>query len=244
MTYRDYDNAARFLIEDDAIISHTEPCTILAFEFFDIASIRLRKSFEFRANALAELRRQFQPLPRRGSRKNDVAHALGYRTLRYLRQALFAIAISLVWLPVALAVQPDEIMPDPAKEARARELSRELRCMVCQNQSIDDSEAPLARDLRLLVRERIAAGDSDSQVIDFLVARYGEFVLLKPRFESHTMLLWLLPPFVLLGGGLALWAHNRRRAKTADESPPGLSAEEEARLQRLVKAEPSSGKSA
>ncbi len=135
-------------------------------------------------------------------------------------------------------------MADPAKEARARELSRELRCMVCQNQSIDDSEAPLARDLRLLVRERIAAGDSDGQVIDFLVARYGEFVLLKPRFETHTLLLWLLPPLVLLGGGLALWAHSRRRAKTADESPPGLSAEEQARLQRLVKPEPSSGKSA
>ena len=113
----------------------------------------------------------------------------------------------------AHAVQPDEIMSDPAKESRARDLSRELRCMVCQNQSIDDSEAPLARDLRLLVRERIAAGDSDAQVIDFLVARYGEFVLLKPRFVSHTWLLWLLPPFALVGGGIALWAHNRRRTK-------------------------------
>ena len=104
----------------------------------------------------------------------------------------------------AYAVQPDEIMPDPAKESRARDLSRELRCMVCQNQSIDDSEAPLARDLRLLVRERIAAGDSDAQVLDFLVARYGEFVLLKPRLEAHTLLLWLLPPLALVGGGLAL----------------------------------------
>src|ERR1700750_1805689 len=107
--------------------------------------------------------------------------------------------------PRPLAVQPDEIMPHPAKQARARDLSRELRCMVCQNQSIDDSEAPLARDLRLLVRERIAAGDSDRQVIDFLVARYGQFVLLKPRFERETLLLCLLPPFVLLGGALALW---------------------------------------
>jgi cytochrome c-type biogenesis protein CcmH len=135
-------------------------------------------------------------------------------------------------------VQPDEIMPDPVKEARARELSRELRCMVCQNQSIDDSEAPLARDLRLLVRERIAAGDSNGQVIDFLVARYGEFVLLKPRFEGHTVLLWLLPPLALLGGAIALWAHQRRRSKGTDEGP-GLNAEEEARLQRLVAAEPS-----
>src|SRR5712664_1610180 len=100
----------------------------------------------------------------------------------------------------AYAVQPDEIMSDPAKESRARDLSRELRCMVCQNQSIDDSEAPLARDLRLLVRERIAAGDSDAQVIDFLVARYGEFVLLKPRLNAHTALLWLAPFSVVLLG--------------------------------------------
>src|SRR5437763_5961210 len=98
------------------------------------------------------------------------------------------------------AVQPDEIMSDPAKEVRARQLSRELRCMVCQNQSIDDSDAPLARDLRLLVRERISTGDTDSQVIDFLVTRYGEFVLLKPRFKPHTGLLWLLPPLGLIGG--------------------------------------------
>ena len=138
------------------------------------------------------------------------------------------------------AVQPDEIMSDPARESRARDLSRELRCMVCQNQSIDDSEAPLARDLRLLVRERIAAGDSDTQVIDFLVARYGEFVLLKPRLNSHTWLLWLLPPFALAGGGLALWMHNRRRTKSAvaDESLFKLTADEEARLERLIAAEP------
>src|SRR5437016_14580510 len=104
-------------------------------------------------------------------------------------------------------------MSDPLKEARARDLSRELRCMVCQNQSIDDSEAPLARDLRLLVRERIAAGDSDSQVIDFLVARYGEFVLLKPRFERQTLLLWSLTALALAGCGLPLWMHSWRRSK-------------------------------
>jgi cytochrome c-type biogenesis protein CcmH len=161
------------------------------------------------------------------------------------------IAISLVLLTTALAasaaraVQPDEIMSDPAKESRARDLSLELRCMVCQNQSIDDSEAPLARDLRLLVRERIAAGDSDAQVIDFLVARYGEFVLLKPRLEPHTLLLWLLPPLALAGGGLALWMHSRRRAKSAaaeDLSSSKLTAEEEARLARLVAGEPRAGK--
>lgn len=140
----------------------------------------------------------------------------------------------------AHAVQPDEIMADPAKEARARELSRELRCMVCQNQSIDDSDAPLARDLRLLVRERIASGDSDSQVIDFLVARYGEFVLLKPRFTPHTLVLWLLPPLALLGGGIALWLYSRRRSNAAPSGDPSLlhlTDEEEARLERLIAAE-------
>ena len=147
----------------------------------------------------------------------------------------------------ARAVQPDEIMSDTAKEARARDLSRELRCMVCQNQSIDDSEAPLARDLRLLVRERIAAGDSDAQVIDFLVARYGEFVLLKPRLNPHTWLLWLMPPLALAGGGLALWNYGRRRTKsgpTEDASLFKLTADEEARLERLIAAEPSPDKPA
>jgi cytochrome c-type biogenesis protein CcmH len=151
----------------------------------------------------------------------------------------------IIGLAAAFAVQPDEIMDDPVKEARARDLSRELRCMVCQNQSIDDSEAPLARDLRLLVRERIAAGDSDAQVLDFLVARYGEFVLLKPRLEPHTLLLWLLPPLALGGGGVALWIHSRRRSKfeaTEDQSLFKLTADEEARLERLLAAEPSPDK--
>ena len=155
---------------------------------------------------------------------------------------MFALAVT-VGSPAAYAVQPDEIMADPVKEARARDLSRELRCMVCQNQSIDDSEAPLARDLRLLVRERIAAGDSDAQVIDFLVARYGEFVLLKPRLEPHTLLLWLLPPLALAGGGLALWMHNRRRVQIRRQRTirprVKLTAEEEARLERLIGGQPS-----
>jgi cytochrome c-type biogenesis protein CcmH len=111
--------------------------------------------------------------------------------------------------------------------------------MVCQNQSIDDSEAPLARDLRLLVRERIAAGDSDTQVIDFLVARYGEFVLLKPRLERQTLLLWLIPPLVLFGGGIALWMHLRRRAKGPLEPSVSLSAEEEAQIAALMSADAS-----
>lgn len=138
---------------------------------------------------------------------------------------------------VAQAVQPDEVLPDAAKEARARHLSRELRCMVCQNQSIDDSDAPLARDLRLLVRERISAGDSDGKVLDFLVARYGEFVLLKPRFNPHTLVLWLLPPLALIGGGIALWMHQRRRVRTSargDASVVSLTPDEESRLQKLI----------
>jgi cytochrome c-type biogenesis protein CcmH len=154
---------------------------------------------------------------------------------RILAAMCFAAALG---LSSAHAVLPDEIMADPAKEARARDLSRELRCMVCQNQSIDDSEAPLARDLRLLVRERIAAGDSNSQVLDFLVARYGEFVLLNPRFEPQTLLLWLVPPLVLIGGGLALWMYSRRRASgSADAASPSLTAEEEARLAALMSGE-------
>ena len=155
--------------------------------------------------------------------------------------ARIAVVALMVGCPAAYAVQPDEIMSDPVKEARARDLSRELRCMVCQNQSIDDSDAPLARDLRLLVRERIGSGDSDSQVIDFLVARYGEFVLLKPRLKPHTLLLWLLPPLALAGGGFALWMHSRRRSRSAaaeDQSSVKLTSEEEARLQRLMAVEP------
>jgi cytochrome c-type biogenesis protein CcmH len=153
-----------------------------------------------------------------------------------MRRILAALCILIgIGVSSAHAVLPDEVMADPAKEARARNLSRELRCMVCQNQSIDDSEAPLARDLRLLVRERIAAGDSDAQVLNFLVARYGEFVLLKPRFETQTLLLWFLPPLVLAGGGVALWMNVRRRMKAnTSESAAPLSAEEEAKLAALM----------
>jgi cytochrome c-type biogenesis protein CcmH len=131
------------------------------------------------------------------------------------------------------AVQPDEVLKDATLEARARNLSRELRCMVCQNQSIDDSEAPLARDLRLLVRERLTKGDSDQQVLDFLVARYGEFVLLKPPFERHTLLLWGLPPLVLMGGLLGLWMRVRRHS-SPHQAPDALSEEEQRRLSTLV----------
>jgi cytochrome c-type biogenesis protein CcmH len=131
----------------------------------------------------------------------------------------------------AHAVQPDEILPDAALEQRARALSAELRCMVCQNQSIDDSDAPLARDLRLLVRERLVAGDSDSQVMTFLVDRYGEFVLLKPSFSGHNLLLWLAAPAVLIAGGLIVWGAFGRSRRRSEPAP--LSVAEEAELVRL-----------
>jgi len=139
--------------------------------------------------------------------------------------------------PRAVAVQPDEVLSDPALETRARTLSKELRCMVCQNQSIDDSDAPLARDLRVLVRERLQAGDSDREVTDFLVARYGEFVLLKPRFSAHTALLWLGPAAVLLIGALGLFVLGRRiraRGKSATPEQAKLTASEQARLSDLL----------
>ncbi len=145
--------------------------------------------------------------------------------------ALIVLVATLLTPAAAIAVQPDEILKDAALEARARNLSRELRCMVCQNQSIDDSDAPLARDLRLLVRQRLESGDSDRQVLDFLVARYGEFVLLRPPLEWHTLLLWGLPPATLLIGIGAVLLLARRRTQPALAS---LSADEQRRLSALV----------
>ena len=151
--------------------------------------------------------------------------------MKALRSVL--IVLALLSCGSAWAVQPDEVLPDPALEARARALSKELRCMVCQNQSIDDSEAPLARDLRILVRERLTAGDSDPQVVDFLVARYGEFVLLKPRFEWHNAVLWLTPAAALLAGAFAIYAALRRRRVAPSRVAP-LSPEEERRLAEVI----------
>jgi cytochrome c-type biogenesis protein CcmH len=132
----------------------------------------------------------------------------------------------------ARAVQPDEMLPDPALEARARTLSRELRCMVCQNQSIDDSDAPLARDLRILVRERLKAGDSDRAVIDFLTARYGEFVLLRPALSWHTAALWGAPALVLVLGAIGLVVVLRRRAPAAPA--PDLTPAEAQRVDEIL----------
>ena len=148
------------------------------------------------------------------------------------RLALIALLALLAAPGLALAVQPDEMLKDPALEARARHLSGELRCMVCQNQSIDDSEAPLAHDLRLLVRDRLVKGDTNQQVLDYLVARYGEFVLLKPRFEPQNLLLWGLPPFALVAGAIALYIGARRRQPKGVE--PALTADEQKKIASLV----------
>ncbi len=153
------------------------------------------------------------------------------------RQSLFAlvlaVAISFLAALPAYAVQPDEVLPDPALEARARAISEGLRCLVCQNQSIDDSDAPLAKDLRLLVRERLKAGDSDQEIADFIVARYGEFVLLRPRLSPHTMLLWFATPAVFATALFLIWLAYRRRKAAAQGLAP-LSANEERRLKRLL----------
>jgi cytochrome c-type biogenesis protein CcmH len=149
-----------------------------------------------------------------------------------MRPLFVAVLMVLLHVAPAFAVQPDEMIKNPALEARARELSQQLRCMVCQNQSIDDSEAPLAHDLRVLVRDRLKAGDSDAQVLDFVVARYGEFVLLKPRFAWHNALLWGVPPGVLLIGAIMLWLSARRRR--ADDAPLQLNENEQRKLAAML----------
>ena len=156
--------------------------------------------------------------------------------IRKLRVFLLMMPMLLV-SSVAIAVQPDEILPDPALESRARALSAELRCVVCQNQSIDDSNAPLARDLRLLVRERLIAGDSDAQVKAFVVERYGTFVLLKPPFDGRTLLLWLTPLIILIGATVLIGRYllRARSAGSAPVAVAGLTREEEERLNALLR---------
>lgn len=150
-------------------------------------------------------------------------------------RALLAALVLLAGLCApASAVMPDEVLADPALEARAREISRNLRCLVCQNQSIDDSNAPLARDLRLLVRERLQAGDGNGEVVDYVVRRYGDYVLLKPPFKATTYALWLGPAAILLiaGTGVAIHLRTRRRAGAGGDAP--LDEEERRRLDRLL----------
>lgn len=145
---------------------------------------------------------------------------------------LVALALLLTLSAPALAVRPDEVLADPALESRAREISTGLRCLVCQNQSIDDSEADLARDLRLIVRERLVAGDTDDQVRAFLVARYGEYVLLNPVLAPHTLLLWIAGPLVLAGGAVVVFFAARRKRKVAT-GVSELTAEEAEALREL-----------
>ncbi len=150
--------------------------------------------------------------------------------MRTARAMLAALALLCAAAMPALAVRPDEMLADPTLEARARAISAELRCMVCQNQSIDDSDADLAHDLRVLVRERLTAGDTDAQAIDFIVARYGEFVLLKPRFSARNALLWGTPLLILLAGGVFLVL--RGRSATGRATP--LTGEERERLKDIL----------
>ena len=151
-----------------------------------------------------------------------------------MRRLLLAFAFLLTAFP-AFAVNPDEVLADPALEARARALSAQLRCMVCQNQSIDDSNAELARDLRLLVRERLKNGDSDQTVIDYVVSRYGEFVLLNPRLRGETLLLWGAPIVLFLAGATAMILFVRKRGGKPTGTP--LSEAEKAELERALKGE-------
>lgn len=146
----------------------------------------------------------------------------------------FLLVVALLWTAFpAYAVNPDEMLADPALEARAREISTHLRCLVCQNQSIDDSNAELAKDLRVLVRDRLKEGETDQQVIDYIVSRYGEFVLLKPRFEMQTLLLWGTPVFLAVIGllGIVVFSVKRRKAPVGK----ALTEEEKAELERLLK---------
>lgn len=149
-------------------------------------------------------------------------------------RVLILLAMLVLAAAPAAAVQPDEMLADPGLEARARDISKELRCLVCQNESIDDSDASLARDLRLLVRERLVAGDSDAEVKGYLVDRYGEFVLLKPRFSAANAALWLTGPVVFLIGGAAAFAYMRRRKPRAAAREAPLTPEEQAALEKIL----------
>ncbi len=153
-----------------------------------------------------------------------------------MRRLALALMLALAALPARAAVSPDEILADPTLEARARGITKQLRCLVCQNQSIDDSNAPLARDLRILVRERLKAGDGDSAVIAFVVARYGDFVLLRPPVKATTWLLWFGPALLFLGAAIFLWLRARRRM-TAPVAPAPLDADEQKKLDALMGGE-------
>lgn len=153
-------------------------------------------------------------------------------TLSWLRGV--ALALCLAGPQAAFAVQPDEVLKDPVLESRARKLSAEMRCLVCQNESIDDSDAALARDLRLLIRERLVAGDDDGQIVDYMVSRYGEFVLLRPRLSAHTLVLWVMPFAVVIIGAGYIWFRRRRMAVGEGALEAPLTADEQKRIDRLL----------
>jgi cytochrome c-type biogenesis protein CcmH len=157
--------------------------------------------------------------------------------MKYFRQLAFGTLAALAVSFPARAVLPSEQLADPKLEARARAISAGLRCLVCQNQTIDDSDADLAHDLRVLLRQRLTAGDSDAQAVDFVVKRYGSYVLLKPPFEAQTLLLWLGPLAVLLAGGAGVAVYLRRRQAAAMLGPAPFSMEEQARLDGLLRDE-------
>ena len=161
---------------------------------------------------------------------------------RVLTSLMLAGLIAALWAGPAWAVQPDEMLSNPKLEARARVIGKELRCLVCQNESIDDSDADLAHDLRVLVRQRVTAGDSDEQVKQYIVARYGNYVLLKPPFDAETYLLWFGPLVLLLGGAAAATLYYRRAARVAETAP--LSAEESRRVAALIGDKESDNKGA
>ncbi len=154
-----------------------------------------------------------------------------------MRRIALILGLMLLATPGARAVQPDEILPNAALEQRARSISGGLRCLVCQNQSIDDSDAPLARDLRILVRERLVAGDDDKAVVDFVVARYGDFVLLRPPLNAHTLLLWGAPFLIFLAGAAFVWRRGRQRAGEENATPAPLTDEERNRVDKLLRDE-------
>ncbi len=158
---------------------------------------------------------------------------------KFLSLVLMVMAFGLFSQESVRAVEPSEMLDDPKLEARARALSKNLRCLVCQNESIDESNADLAKDLRILLRERLKAGDTDEEAVQYLVDRYGEYVLLKPRFAPHTLILWIGPFLVLLIGAYALWRARRKvvTAHAAKKVEADLSEEERKRLEKLLKAE-------
>ncbi|MGI9378677.1 MAG: cytochrome c-type biogenesis protein [Methyloligellaceae bacterium] len=171
------------------------------------------------------------------SEERGVTLVRGLVVVRCLFLCLSLVLAVVLTAPVAQAVQPDEVLDDTALEARARDISAELRCLVCQNQSIDDSNAPLARDLRILVRERLVAGDSNEQAVEFIVARYGEFVLLKPRFGIKTLLLWAAPILFLIVAFIVVYLSFRGQSGRTPvvATPNALSSDEQERLDKILK---------